>query len=227
MLKAVLFDMDGVLYDSMPIHARAWEETILSLNIPCTFEEFYMHEGRTGFNTINLLFQRTFNRDATQEEQQRIYAQKSALFKEYDKQTIMPGVLGLLSKVKSYDLQTQVVTGSGQASLLENLNKHFPGCFSQETMVTAYDVKHGKPHPEPYLQGLVKGKLSPHEAIVVENAPMGVESAVAAGIFTVAVNTGPLDDQILLDAGAHCLYPSMQAFADDWENLVERIKKIV
>ena len=210
--------MDGVLYDSMPIHARSWQETILGLDIPCTYEEFYMHEGRTGFNTINLLFQRTFNREATQEERERIYAQKSQLFKTYDKQTVMPGVLELLSKMKRQGLQTQIVTGSGQASLLDNVNKHFTGHFLKETMVTAYDVKQGKPHPEPYLQGLKKGGLSPQEAIVVENAPMGVMSSVAAGIYTVAVNTGPLDDSVLLDAGANKLYSSMQAFTDDWEN---------
>lgn len=71
-------------------------------------------------------------------------------------------------------------------------------------MVTAFDVKHGKPHPEPYLMGLEKGnKLISHQAIVVENAPMGVESAVAAGIFTIAINTGPLDEQVLWDAGAN------------------------
>lgn len=225
MLKAVLFDMDGVLYDSMPSHARAWQETFLSRDIPCTYEEFYLHEGRPGFSTINLVFQRTFNRDASQEEIQEIYKQKSDLFKQYDKQVVMPGIQELLAKVKACGLQMQIVTGSGQASLLENLNKHFPGYFTKELMVTAYDVKHGKPHPEPYLQGLKKGGILPHEAIVVENAPMGVESSVAAGIYTVAVNTGPMPSTVLSDAGANSLYPSMQAFADDWEAFFERMNE--
>jgi len=217
--------MDGVLYDSMPSHARAWQETFLSRNIPCSYEEFYLHEGRPGFSTINLVFQRTFNRQATEKEIQEIYRQKSDLFKKIDRQVLMPGIQELLEQIKKDGLQIQIVTGSGQASLLDNLNKHFPGYFTRELMVTAYDVKHGKPHPEPYLQGLKKGGIQAHEAIVVENAPMGVESSVAAHIYTVAVNTGPLDPTILTDAGADCLYPSVQAFADDWSSFYRKSQK--
>lgn len=90
-------------------------------------------------------------------------------------------------------------------------------------MVTAFDVKLGKPHPEPYLMGLVKAgaalnsdgsPLHPSQAVVVENAPLGVQSAKAAGIYTIAVNTGELTDKALLDAGADIVFPSMQALAD-------------
>ena len=91
-------------------------------------------------------------------------------------------------------------------------------------MVTAFDVKLGKPHPEPYLMGLEKAGVKPYEALVVENAPMGIQAGVAAGIFTIAVNTGPLDDRILLDAGADLLYPDMTALAKDWDNLINAIK---
>lgn len=65
-LKAVLIDMDGVLYDSMKNHANAWYETISALGIDSTPHEFYLYEGRTGASTINLLFQRAFNRPATE-----------------------------------------------------------------------------------------------------------------------------------------------------------------
>jgi beta-phosphoglucomutase-like phosphatase (HAD superfamily) len=85
-------------------------------------------------------------------------------------------------------------------------------------MVTAYDVERGKPDPEPYLMALRKGGLAPDEAVVVENAPLGVQSAVAAGIYTIAVNTGPLDDRVLLDAGADLLLPSMRALAERWDS---------
>ena len=59
-------------------------------------------------------------------------------------------------------------------------------------MVTAFDVKKGKPDPEPYLIALRKSGVKPNEAFVVENAPLGVRSSVAAGLFTFAVNTGIL-----------------------------------
>lgn len=98
--------------------------------------------------------------------------------------------------------------------------------FHRELMVTAFDVKYGKPHPEPYLMALQKGGVKPNEAIVVENAPMGVQAGVAAGIFTVAVNTGPINGQVLLDAGANVLFSSMQAFCDNWEKLHEAFRQI-
>ena len=59
-LKAVLFDMDGVLFDSMPNHALAWSEGMKKYGLPMTKEEAYMHEGRTGAGTINILAQRTW-----------------------------------------------------------------------------------------------------------------------------------------------------------------------
>ena len=90
-------------------------------------------------------------------------------------------------------------------------------------MVTAFDVKYGKPHPEPYLMGLQKAGVHANEAFVVENAPMGVEAGVAAGIFTIAVNTGPLPDKVLLDAGADLLYPDMASLAKDWDNIMSCI----
>ena len=58
---------------------------------------------------------------------------------------------------------------------------------------------------------LQKGGLAPNEAIVVENAPMGVQAGAAAGIFTVAVNTGPIDGQVLLDA-SKCIIPVHAGF---------------
>ena len=70
--------------------------------------------------------------------------------------------------------------------------------------------EHGKPAPDPYLMGLSKaGGLQPWEAIVVENAPLGVRAGVAAQIFTVAVNTGPLPDEALWQEGADLVMPDM------------------
>ena len=91
-------------------------------------------------------------------------------------------------------------------------------------MVTAFDVKYGKPNPEPYLMALKKAHLQPNEALVIENAPLGVQAGVAAGIFTIAVNTGPLPDQVLWDEGANLLFPSMPAFNENWEILKQELK---
>ncbi|MDH6305114.1 HAD superfamily hydrolase (TIGR01509 family) [Parabacteroides sp. PF5-5] len=223
MIKAVLFDMDGVLYDSMPFHARAWYETAMRHQLDATPEDFFLFEGRTGDSTVNALFQRTFQRDATQEERETIYKEKAALFNTYNDGQPMEGAAEVLKQVKAIGLDTLIVTGSGQHSLIDKLNQSFPGVFVREKMVTGYDVIYGKPHPEPYLMGLEKAGVKASEAIVVENAPMGVQAAVAAGIFTIAVNTGPLDDSVLLEAGASLLYPDMKSLAADWKNIMESL----
>src|SRR5690606_8499335 len=175
-LKAILFDMDGVLYNSMPAHARSWRQTIEELGLRTDSEEFYLHEGRTGASTIHIIFQRNFGRDATEEEIRRIYERKSELFVKYNTGETIPGAREILNFVKSSGLKPVLVTGSGQPSLLDRLDQDFPGIFTPETMVTAFDVKIGKPHPEPFLMGLQKGgNLSPNQALVVENAPLGTE----------------------------------------------------
>ncbi len=222
-LKAFLFDMDGVLFDSMPNHAYSWTRAVEPFGLHLSREEVYMNEGRTGGGTINALMQKTFGREATEEECQQIYKYKSELFNTCPVAPPMSGASDVLREVRERGLLPVIVTGSGQRSLLDRLNQHFPGVFRTELMVTAFDVKLGKPYPEPYLMGLRKAgsvlnadgsPLRPGEAVVVENAPLGIQAAKAAGIFTIAVNTGPLPDQVLLEAGADIVFPGMTALAE-------------
>lgn len=215
-LKAVLFDMDGVLFDSMKNHAKAWNKAMAMYDMNLSEEEAYMHEGRTGASTINIVSARERGYEASEDEIKKIYQTKSDIFNSLPKAEPMQGAYTLLQEIKNSGLQPVLVTGSGQLSLIDNLNHHFPGIFQKEYMVTAYDVKFGKPNPEPYLMGVKKAGIEPNEAVVVENAPLGVKAGVAAGIFTIAVNTGPLPDNALLDEGANLLFNSMQELADNW-----------
>ena len=220
-LKAVLFDMDGVLFDSMKNHTLAWYKTMAGMGIACERDEFYLYEGATGEWTINRIFRRAYGREATAEEIESIYAEKSRWFNELPLVEVMPGAKEVLEQVRELDLIPVVVTGSGQRSLLERLEREFPGVFVAERMVTAFDVRQGKPHPEPYLKGLEKAGVTAVEALVVENAPLGVQAAVAAGIFTVAVNTGPIPVEKLREAGAGVVLPGMPALADSFDDVVQ------
>lgn len=215
--------MDGVLFNSMPYHAEAWHKAMFNRGLDLKKEEAYLHEGRTGAGTINIVFNRQLGRTASEEEIKNIYHEKSSIFNSYPVAEPMPGAKPLLNKIKEAGLLSMVVTGSGQTSLLERLDCNFPEIFKKEFMVTAFDVKRGKPDPEPYLMALQKGGLKANEAIVIENAPLGVEAAVAAGIFTIAVNTGPLNDDILLKSGANILFKSMEELNDKWELLYHSI----
>ncbi|HEY5593396.1 MAG TPA: HAD-IA family hydrolase [Paludibacter sp.] len=218
--KAVFFDMDGVLFDSMKHHARAWVKALKQMGLPFTEYEAYMNEGRTGASTIDGVFIKEYGRNATEIEKQNIYHLKSNFFEEYGITERMPFALELLKKVQALNLEIYIVTGSGQPSLIDSLDHNFPGVFKKEKMVTAFDVKQGKPHPEPYLMALKKSGLKPWEVMVVENAPLGVESASAAGLFTIAINTGPLENKVLSDSGANIILDGMDDLNTQWEKIV-------
>ena len=219
MTKAFLFDMDGVLFDSMKHHAEAWYKVMGErYGFTCDRSVFYLYEGSTGAQTIDAFFIQQRGRHATEEEWKQIYKEKSEVFASLGEALPMAGAAEVLRKVGEMELTRVLVTGSGQASLIGRLEHAYPGVFDSQHMVTGNDcpIGKGKPHPYPYLKGLEKaGGISPEEAIVVENAPLGVKAAKAAGIFTVAVNTGPLDPQVLLDAGADIVLGSMVELAEE------------
>lgn len=226
-LVSAMFDMDGVLFDSMKNHARCWHETMVHFGMNMSLEEAYMHEGRTGASTINLVSLRERGYESNSEEIEKIYGYKSQLFNACPEAPRMPGAYELLRQVKASGIVPVVVTGSGQKSLIERLNHNFPDIFSSHLMVTAFDVKYGKPNPEPYLMGLQKaGNLTVSQSIVVENAPLGVKAGVASGCFTIAVNTGPLPDSALLEQGANLLFSSMQELSDSWALLYEVLDNV-
>lgn len=223
-LRSVMFDMDGVLFDSMPNHARCWHLAMARHGLSLPEDEAFQHEGRTGAGTINIVMRRERGRNATEEEIKEIYACKAELFVQQPTASEMPGADSVLYQVQRCGLIPVLVTGSGQKTLLQRLNRSYPDVFTPAHMVTAFDVKHGKPAPEPYLIGLRKGgELQPYQSIVVENAPLGVEAAVRANVFTIAVNTGPLPDELLLQAGADLLFPSMTALSDAWPLIFEEM----
>ena len=153
-----------------------------------------------------------------------MYAHKAEVFANQCKLTpaqIMPGIKALMEQIKADGLKICVVTGSAQHTMLDKLLVDFEGLLRQELIVTAFDVTHGKPNPEPYLTGMEKCGTEPCETIVVENAPLGVQAAVAARCFTIAVNTGPLPDERLAEKGADIIFPTMTALSDAWGTLHE------
>ena len=219
--KAVLFDMDGVLYDSMPLHAIAWQESMKKFGIHMTTADAYATEGARGIDTIRLFVKQQQGKDISLEDAQRMYDEKTRLFHAMPEAPIFDGVFSIMEKIQRSGMTVNVVTGSGQRPLIERLLHDFGQYLDEDHITTAYDVKRGKPYPDPYLTGLRKaGNLQPNEGIVVENAPLGVRAGVSAGIFTVAINSGPLPDASLLDEGANVLYDTMTQLVDDWDNYV-------
>lgn len=208
-IRAALIDMDGTLYESMGNHADAWKTLADEIGIPATRDEFFLYEGRTGASTINILFNRAYGRDATEEEARRLYARKSELFKLMPAVEPMPGAAQLLDFLRSRGIERVLVTGSGQNSLISRLDADFPGAFAPDRRITAANTRRGKPYPDPYLSAMALAGAEPEQCVAFENAPLGVESASRSGAFTVAVATGPIPKEALKEAGADIVYDSM------------------
>ena len=219
--KVVLFDMDGVLYDSMPNHGVAWQRAMKEFGIHFTLEDSYATEGARGVDTIRKYAKAQLGKELSEEEAQQMYDVKAHYFHEMPEAKVFDGVIDLMQKIKASGLKIGIVTGSAQLPLIKRVTRDFGDFVSADQITTAYDVKRGKPNPDPYLMGLQKaGNYLPEEGIVVENAPLGVHAGVAAGCYTVAINSGPLPDATLLDEGANILFPTIREFADKWELLL-------
>lgn len=220
--RAALIDMDGTLLDSMKWHTLAWHRMVSELGIPCTREEFYLYEGMTGAETINMLIRRHFHRDATPEEKTELYARKTGYFNELPRVDIIHGADKVINALINYNIVRVLVTGSGQLSNLERLKTDFPGGFSDDLRITSRNVEHCKPHPEPYLKGMALAGVAPYQSIALENAPLGVKSAASAGAFTIAVTTGPIPEQEMWDAGADVVMSSMEDVVNLLPQLLEK-----
>ena len=217
--KAVFFDQDGVLFNSMPYHAQSWEMAMNENGMPFTASQTYRNEGRTGASVISEAYRLVHGIDAPQGVIEAVSAAKSKHFNELTGgrlPELIPGISEVLAYLKSRGVQCWVVTGSGQRSLLDNLLTTFPDTFTG--IISAFDVQHGKPHPEPYLKAWERSGCTKDECMVVENAPLGVRAAKAAELFTVAVNTGPLPDALLWDEKANVVLPNMAALLEWLKN---------
>ena len=213
-IKAVMFDMDGVIFNSMPLHAKAWVKAFAEIGIQFSEYQVYLNEGRTGASTIDEQFLKYYSRHSTPDEQQEIYRIKSGFFRQMPAPELISNITDVVDYLAKNNIARTIVTGSGESSTLDRVERLFDGKFSRQLMVTAHDVKLGKPNPEPYLMGLHKLGVTPNEAMIVENAPLGIMAGVAAGVFTVGVNTGILSKSDLTSAGANIVFDNMLQLLD-------------
>lgn len=216
-----MFDMDGVLFDSMPRHIAAWKEVFGGRGIPVAPEDIYANEGRTSKAIIDYVVRKYTGRGADESVLDEIYAQKNAAVARFGFMPCMEGTSDVLAAAKGAGLDCYVVTGSGNEALLQHICEVYPDFFTRDKIVSASDCLRCKPAPEPYLKGLrMAGLEDPSEAIVVENAPLGVQSGRAAGCRVVAVNTGPLPDSLLWDSGADFVFHSMAELAREFDSVL-------
>jgi beta-phosphoglucomutase len=194
-IKAVCFDMDGVVVHTMPHHVEAWLYAFKEKGFDHTELEFYLREGMPGRKTILDVFH-SCQIPVSDEDVEEIYVSKRNYFKENANYIFINETLSLLEYLNKKDIPISLVTGSRREFVVEVLEK-LPVKFN--TVITGDDVKEGKPSPEPYMKAMRNFNFAPSEWLIIENAPLGIESAKQAGAFCLAVET-TLDKKYLTKA---------------------------
>lgn len=197
-LRAVLFDFNGVLVDDEPLHLelfqRVLEEEGLALSAEDYYAEYLGYDDRGAFTAIFAAAGRPLEAPRTA----RLIARKASYYRELIGQRgypFFPGVREAVTAAAERGFRLGVVSGA--------LRDEVVGALAQaglrdrfEVLVTADDVRESKPDPESYLRALEQLNsqpplpsrlIHPHEALAIEDSPAGLESAAAAGLATLAV----------------------------------------
>jgi beta-phosphoglucomutase len=183
-IKAVLFDLDGVLLKSMEQHLEAWQHAFSRFNTVIKDSDFYQLEGRGVKAVVETLISK-FGLDPSLKEQ--LIEVKVAYYNEKFRPEFYKNLYNVLDLLKNKQIDMAVITGGYRDRVTKIVEEFFEGYFS--AIVTSDDVKNTKPFPEPYLKGATLLGYRPAQCLVVENAPMGVESAKKAGMKVVAITT--------------------------------------
>lgn len=184
-LSAVIFDVDGVLVRSMEKNAEAYRETFKPLGIRIEPGEVFEHEGRGSRELIDRLA-RAHGLVLSHEQLDAAVTEHRDALESFGTLPLYPGVEDLLRSLTHRGLRLALVTGNWRERALAHFGDLAP-LF--DVVVSAQDVSHTKPHPEPYERALRELGLPEDRVVVVENAPLGIESAKAAGLRVIAVTT--------------------------------------
>ena len=180
--KAYLFDLDGTIADSMPLHFRAWTKAIEAAGGHFPEEVFYELGGVPIVRVVEILNERfgyTMPAEDTAHKKEELYL--TLIHEVQPIAAVVAHVKAMHSKIP-----LAIVSGSPRASIestLETLG--LTGCF--DTLVGAEDYTHGKPDPEPFLTAAKRLNIDPKDCLVFEDADAGIASAKAAGMSWVKV----------------------------------------
>ena len=183
-IKAVLFDLDGVLLKSMEQHLEAWQHAFRRFNAYIKDSDFYKLEGRGVRAVVDILINK-FGINPTYRDQ--LIDLKVNYYNQHFQPEFYGNLYDVLNLLKKNNIDMAVVTGGYRDRVTKIVQEYFKDYF--KAMVTSDDVKHTKPFPEPYLKGATLLGYRPGQCLVIENAPMGVESAKKAGMKVLAITT--------------------------------------
>lgn len=221
---AVLLDLDGVLYDSMPLYVEAWQSAFRQIGVEIPEELVYQHEGRSANDTVRLIMSKVARRAASDDEMDQVIGRKRAIL-DKSEVPVMPGAVELLRAIARTKTPRFIVTSSTRTGLKADLARDFGGLVPEDCIVCGGDVAVGKPDPEPYLSACRRAGVDPWCAVSIENAPLGVESASRAGTYCIAVATGKIGADELKACGARNVVDSCARLSEMWPGIVEMLSR--
>ena len=179
--KGFLFDLDGTLVDSLPVVERAWSNWAKSRDLDPAVVLDFIH-GKQAITSL-----RHFMPGESEEAiQQQFSLLEKVEAEDTDGISALPGAVQLLERLEALSMPWAIVT-SGSVPVARA--RHAAGeLATPEIFITAELVARGKPNPDPYLLGAQRLGLKPEDCVVVEDAPAGVLSGLAAGCKVIAVN---------------------------------------
>jgi len=186
MTKAVIFDHDGILVDSEPLHKIAWKRTFAPMGINVTEDELNANIGKSDQIFTEYIIQ-THSLDAhfsdilllKRRHMRELMENESALF---------PGVPELVETLASLAMRLGIASSAKRDEIQITFDRFgYEKYFS--AVVSADDVQHHKPHPEPYELCCEQLGVAPVDAVAIEDSPAGIESARQAGLYVIAAAT--------------------------------------
>ena len=186
MIRAVLFDLDGVIVDTLHFHYLAWDKMFSERGGRVSKHTVLLHEGRNSFEILPILMEES-GVFVPENEWEVFIDEKRKYYRSIVKLTYYPKVFETIEELRRRGFKTALVTASAKKNMEKSLNDERQRLF--DVIVTAEDVSKAKPNPEPFLKAQELLGVSVEQCIVIENAPLGIESAKNAGMKCIAVET--------------------------------------
>jgi len=205
MLRAVIFDFDGVISDSEILHLRAFNEVLAQHGLEISIRDYYKdYLGLTDFDCFKTLAEQGLL-DVEEKEIEHLVQQKNVAFEELaiTDGRIIEGVRGFLQMLRDNSIPAAICSGALLAEIELLLEEAKLRSFFV-AIVSAEQVKRGKPHPEGFLLALEKlnaageAPILAENCVVVEDSHWGLEAARAAAMHTVAVTNSYDADQLAM-----------------------------